>query len=81
MGLIIVGISYRLMLAAIFCFVTTKTWLVNPLPVLGTGCLLYALFNQSPDASMDVITVIGFFLYDVLGWAKYLDKSKKPKTA
>jgi hypothetical protein len=79
MGLFIIGISYRLLAASLFYCVTNKSWFVNPFPLLGTACLVYSLFNHSPDASWHVVTVLGFFFYDVLGWAKYLGKGKKQK--
>lgn len=78
MGLFLVGVSYRLLLTVLFYAVTKKEWFVKQFPVLGTLAMLYSLFFQSPLHEMHVLTIIGFFFYDVLGFLSKPYSKKKP---
>jgi hypothetical protein len=78
MDLFLIGVSYRLFLTVVFYAVTKKEWFVKQFPILGTLAMFYSLFFQSPLHEMHVLTIIGFFSYDVIGFLSKTNSKKKP---
>jgi hypothetical protein len=83
-GLALLGVMYRVLLAAIFHAITQQDWLAKPYPTLGSGCLAMSLMVHEPSNGMATATVVGFFVYDALALVSKLvgDQTKnKKKTA
>jgi hypothetical protein len=82
MGLIFIGISYRLLLAAVFFAITKQDWFARPYPILGTWCFGMAMVYHNPSYGIATLTVVGFFTFDLLGIiSKYLGVSTKTKNS
>ena len=65
-GLALLGVMYRVLLAAIFHAITNQDWIAKPYPTLGSGCLAMSLLVHDPSNGMATATVVGFFVYDAL---------------